>query len=501
MPADVSAATRADILLALAHCPPKITIERSYAEEALALARQAGDEAKEAGALLTLAMFNADPGQQAAQDSGPLGLITQARDMAGRRGAEDVLLLAAVSESHLLEGAGEHERAVEAARLATAGADPQLLARTSGTVLAVNQAEPLFALGRWDDALRIAAAALDSFLAPGPMNRALLHVITGSVRLARGDLAAASRSVMTARDALRSVRYEDQHQLPLARLEILLALVADGPAAGLAAAARTMDRFEVGGSSPRYGWPVVTAGAFAVLAAARLAGTSHDERLRDEASGVADRLRTVAEKLEKFGPAQRAFAVTFAAADADAARLLAGFPDAGLADAGHTDAGLLAAWDEAAVAWEGLSEPYPLGETLLHAAEAALACGDRDGAAERLRRAAPLATWLGAQPLGEQIAILARRARIRLGLEDGSGAVVSGGDGAGELRLTDRELEVLRLVAAGRSNREIAGELFISPKTASVHVSNILGKLGVASRGEAAAKAHSLRLFDPASTA
>jgi DNA-binding CsgD family transcriptional regulator len=153
------------------------------------------------------------------------------------------------------------------------------------------------------------------------------------------------------------------------------------------------------------------------------------------------------------------------------------------------------------VAWEGLSEPYPLGETLLHAAEAALACGDRDGAAERLRRAAPLATRLGAQPLGEQIAILARRARIRLGLEDGSGAVVSGGDGAGELGLTDRELEVLRLVAAGRSNREIAGELFISPKTASVHVSNILGKLGVASRGEAAAKAHSLRLFDPASTA
>ena len=64
--------------------------------------------------------------------------------------------------------------------------------------------------------------------------------------------------------------------------------------------------------------------------------------------------------------------------------------------------------------------------------------------------------------------------------------------------LTGRELEVLRLVAAGRSNREIANELFISPKTASVHVSNILGKLGAASRGEAAAKAHGLRLVDPA---
>jgi len=60
---------------------------------------------------------------------------------------------------------------------------------------------------------------------------------------------------------------------------------------------------------------------------------------------------------------------------------------------------------------------------------------------------------------------------------------------------------VLRLVSAGRSNREIAAELFISPKTASVHVSNILGKLGAASRGEAAAKAHTLRLFDLAAPA
>ncbi len=165
-------------------------------------------------------------------------------------------------------------------------------------------------------------------------------------------------------------------------------------------------------------------------------------------------------------------------------------------------AGLLAAWDEAAGAWDGLGEPYPLGETLLHAAEAALACGDRDGAAERLQRAAPLAARLGARPLSDEIALLARRARIRLGA-DGSASAVAGDGGAGEpgLGLTERELEVLRLVAAGRSNREIAGELFISPKTASVHVSNILGKLGVASRGEAAAKAHSLRLFDPTSIA
>ncbi|SCD44109.1 regulatory protein, luxR family, partial [Streptomyces sp. SolWspMP-sol7th] len=60
---------------------------------------------------------------------------------------------------------------------------------------------------------------------------------------------------------------------------------------------------------------------------------------------------------------------------------------------------------------------------------------------------------------------------------------------------TARESEVLRLVAAGHSNRRIAETLYISPKTASVHVSRIIAKLGVTGRGEAAAVAHRLRLF------
>ncbi|NEC17506.1 helix-turn-helix domain-containing protein, partial [Streptomyces parvus] len=64
--------------------------------------------------------------------------------------------------------------------------------------------------------------------------------------------------------------------------------------------------------------------------------------------------------------------------------------------------------------------------------------------------------------------------------------------------LTPREQDVHRLVAAGHTNRKIAEELFISPKTASVHVSNILAKLGVSSRGEAAALAHRLRLYPAA---
>jgi DNA-binding NarL/FixJ family response regulator len=64
--------------------------------------------------------------------------------------------------------------------------------------------------------------------------------------------------------------------------------------------------------------------------------------------------------------------------------------------------------------------------------------------------------------------------------------------------LAAREVEVLRLVAAGRSNRRIAEELYISPKTASVHVSRIIAKLAVSNRGEAAALAHRLGLLDSA---
>lgn len=94
--------------------------------------------------------------------------------------------------------------------------------------------------------------------------------------------------------------------------------------------------------------------------------------------------------------------------------------------------------------------------------------------------------------LCNQIETLAAKARIDL--RDGK----DGSTPKAPLGLTDREFEVLRLVAAGQSNREIADNLFISSKTASVHVSNILSKLAVPSRGAAAAMAHRLRMVDTA---
>jgi DNA-binding CsgD family transcriptional regulator len=467
-------AVRIPILLSAARCVPHASLDRSYAEEALTLARQAGDETNEANALLTLAMFDAGLGQQAGPGSEPMKMIMQARAMAERAGTEGLLVKAAINESHLLEGAGEHELSLAAARGGDVHEDAPQYTRSSRSLLAINQAEPLLALGRWDEAVKVADAARDFQLASMPIYRAMLLVVHGQITLARGDAAAAGEAFSTARALLRSARYEDQHHLPVGTLEIDLRLATAGPAAAIAAAAAAMDRYELPVSSPRYAWPLVVAAASACVAAARL---THDERLRDETAAVADRLRTVAEKLGTFGRAQQAGRLTFAAADAQVAFLLTG---------DSPSAGLAAGWDLAADAWAAVGEPYRLARALLHAAEFAVACGDRDGAATRLRRAAALAAGLGAQPLGEQVTLLARRARIRLAGEGDLGPI--------DLGLTGRELEVLRLVAAGRSNREIAAELFISPKTASVHVSNILGKLGAASRGEAAAKAHTLGL-------
>ena len=112
--------------------------------------------------------------------------------------------------------------------------------------------------------------------------------------------------------------------------------------------------------------------------------------------------------------------------------------------------------------------------------------GPRADAAALLADAAERARALRARPLGEAIAELGRRARL-------SGPDPVDGAPTGVLAvLSPREREVLTLVAKGRSNRQIAEELYISPKTASVHVSNILSKLGVSSRDEAAAVAHRL---------
>jgi DNA-binding NarL/FixJ family response regulator len=129
---------------------------------------------------------------------------------------------------------------------------------------------------------------------------------------------------------------------------------------------------------------------------------------------------------------------------------------------------------------------YAVARCRWRLAEALLAAGEREQAAVAARVAYQTAIRLGAKPLQGALEAVARRGRLDLG----AGLPAERGSAG----LTPQELEVLRLLVEGRSNRQIAEQLFISGKTVSVHVTSILAKLGVHSRLEAAARARELGL-------
>jgi DNA-binding CsgD family transcriptional regulator len=155
-----------------------------------------------------------------------------------------------------------------------------------------------------------------------------------------------------------------------------------------------------------------------------------------------------------------------------------------------------ARWAAAVEARSDIEQPWELAYARYRHAEAILASGaPADDAAVPLRAAHSVASELGAAPLRVAIEALASRARIQVGTQQGR---VGPGVTQPANALTARELEVLALVAAGHTNREVGDRLFISEKTASVHVTHAMNKLGALSRYDAAATATRLGLLKPA---
>jgi ATP/maltotriose-dependent transcriptional regulator MalT len=187
--------------------------------------------------------------------------------------------------------------------------------------------------------------------------------------------------------------------------------------------------------------------------------------LEDQATIYRDDARARATKgrprLAVLGPEGRAW---LARAEAEAERV------AGRADP-EVWAGVVAAYE--------YGHRYEIARSRWRLAEALVAAGDPRAAAEQATAARETAVALGARPLREALDALARRARLDIGLGVPTGNV-----------LTPREMEVMRLVAVGLTNRQIGQRLFISEKTASVHVSNVLAKLGASGRAEAVDIAH-----------
>jgi DNA-binding CsgD family transcriptional regulator len=158
-------------------------------------------------------------------------------------------------------------------------------------------------------------------------------------------------------------------------------------------------------------------------------------------------------------------------------------------------------WLAAAREWDAISRPFQRTMALWRATEAQIDAGDRTAAAETALLALEVARGLGALWLVDELTALVQRARLDVGEavgeaggQDSNGAGSSSSSSEDPFGLTSRERQVLALLAEGATNRQIGAALFMAEKTASVHVSRILSKLGVRSRTQAAAVAHRLHL-------
>lgn len=442
------------------------------AERAVDYARMVGDEDIELKARLTLGSLMVDSGDV----EGGLREMYDVRDRVLALGLPAHIGRTHVNLPSVLHGVG---RSAEAAELLMEGighARRYGLPDTEAWVLA-NVAETGHALGRWDEAEHAAQRALR--VGSTPQAHGFACWMLGVLAVDRGEQRTAAESLEAARRHFGRHNPMPQTTLPLATLALRIA-AAEGR---FADGRRELALAAEGGFPPGtqcFAWPLLRAAA---TLEADTRGLPAAESGRAEALG---RIRAATRGLVTVAPVWSAHELWVRA-------------ELRRADGQDTPGD----WAEAVTAFEPLERPYELALVRGRAAEALLqraAAGgeDRATATGLLREAARTAGELGARPLAEDLALLARRARIVLTGTDshpGADAAPLPEPDTSALGLTPREQDVLRLVAAGLSNRRIAEELYISPKTASVHVSNILAKLGVSGRGEAAAMAHRLRLF------
>jgi DNA-binding CsgD family transcriptional regulator len=253
--------------------------------------------------------------------------------------------------------------------------------------------------------------------------------------------------------------------------------------AARAAVAKALDRLEVCTDDVMR---IARVSAIGSRIEADIAQRARDLRERTEERDAVARARIHVQRLraaaQEGGPVERAWRAVGAAELARAR--------------GRNDPKL---WSKAAGEWEAIDRPYGVAVMKYNQVEALVETGDRAGAAEPARVALETARELGSRWLVDEITALADRARVPVSQPPAEAQAngAAGRDGDAEedpFGLTDRERQVLALIAEGATNRQIGAALFMAEKTASVHVSRILRKLGVSSRTQAAAVAHRLHL-------
>jgi DNA-binding CsgD family transcriptional regulator/tetratricopeptide (TPR) repeat protein len=401
--------------------------------------------------------------------------LREALELATEAGALDDIVRARNNLAAVAGWAGRYEDVVAEARAGLAWGEGRRLRSGAFVSLGLNGVEALLLLGRYDEAEALLAAT--PLPADEPVIRAMHRRAAAWLALDRGDLEPAVTHLAEA-ESLLSGDTDAMARASLATFRAELEL-ANGRAleafTQVEPARKVVTAWNID-ASPAPAWRV--AGAAAATMAAQARDLGQRQVTADLGARLDDLLaacrHTVAHRPPSF--LRRSLEQAVRQLEAERTWVL-GAPDP-------------AAFEAALIGSDELP-PIAAGRLLLRLAETRVAVDDRAGAAASAAEALAVGRRIGAHVLEARVLALGRRGRLEL--EPAATPDVVGAEAA-TFRLTEREREVLALVADGRSNGEIGAALCITTKTASAHVSNILAKLGVAKRGEAAAVAHRLGL-------
>lgn len=410
--------------------------------------------------------------------------LRRAIDIADLQGREVRRSSAYVNLAETMYMAGRSRQALEVLR---DGRDLTRPRTHSRAWIEAAMSECHLALGEWDEAEAVLAPIDRWMWANGRLNVLLRRA---ELALCRGDEALAG-TLLDEAEPLAAGGDEPQFHGPIGVARAALALRAGDLDAAWTAVETALQRIEFCTEDTGR---IVHVASWGVRVAARAAQDARDRR-EDDGPAIA-RAEAMAERVEAAvttgGPMEHASALV-SRAELACAR----------------GAGAPGDFHAVADAWRAHEFPYAEACALWRAAELEADAGDREAAASSTAAALGIAQRLGSRWLAEELRGLVARARLVLPI-DAAPAVDAPAVGAAEVDaqrarsavedpfgLTPRERQVLALVAGGATNREVGASLFMAEKTASVHVSRILAKLGVRSRTEAAAVAHRTGLTEP----